>query len=222
MMAPVRVIVADDAPLWREAVRVVTRAGGLDLVAEVGDAEALLAAVAEHVPDLVIVDVRMPPTGTDDGLRAAFEIRRRHPGIAVLVLSQYVHIGPAVDLLSTGRAGVGYLLKDRVAGAGELISAIREVAAGGSRIDPLIAERMIARRRDGDPIDELTAREREVLALMAEGAGNGTIAERLFITVRTVEAHVRAILRKLGLLGTVEENRRVLAVLTWLRAQAER
>jgi DNA-binding NarL/FixJ family response regulator len=215
-----RAIVADDAPLWRAAVVQVLISAGMEILAEVGDADALLEAVDREPPDLVIADVRMPPTGTDDGLRAALEIRRRHANVGVLVLSQNAYIGAALDLLASGGGGVGYLLKERVSGAPELLSAVRTVARGGSRIDPTVAERLIARRRRGDPIDELTERELEVLALMAEGSSNAQIAERLVVTRRTVEAHIRAIMRKLDIVDSGDDHRRVRAVLTYLRASA--
>ena len=185
-------------------------------VAAVGDADGLLEAAAEHEPDLAIVDVRMPPTQTDEGVRAAVELRRRQPDVAILILSQYVEERYATDLLSGGSVGVGYLLKDRVADVSEFMSAARRVAAGGTAIDPEVVSQLLSRRRRTDVLDELTPREREVLALMAEGHTNAAIAERLVVTGGAVEKHVRNVFMKLGLPQTDQQHRRVLAVLTYL------
>jgi DNA-binding NarL/FixJ family response regulator len=189
---------------------------GHEVPAAVGDGDALLSAAAEHRPDLAIVDVRMPPTQTDEGLRAAIELRRRQPEVAILILSQYVEERYATELLSAGSRGVGYLLKDRVADVSEFMSAVRRVAAGGTAIDPEVVSQLLSRRHRTDLLDELTAREREVLRLMAEGQTNSAIAERLVVTGGAVEKHVRNVFMKLGLPPTEQQHRRVLAVLTYL------
>jgi DNA-binding NarL/FixJ family response regulator len=182
----------------------------------VEDGDGLVEAVERHAPDVAVVDVRLPPTFTDEGVRAALEARRRHPGLPVLVLSQYVERTYAAELLSDGAGGVGYLLKDRVADPREFVDAVERVAAGGTALDPeAVAELLGARGQDG-PLDELTPREREVLALMAEGRTNAAIAERLVVTGGAVEKHVASIFLKLGLRPSGADHRRVLAVLTWL------
>jgi DNA-binding NarL/FixJ family response regulator len=186
------------------------------VVAAVGDAPALMRAVAEHEPDLAIVDVRMPPSQRDEGLRAAIAIRRSHPDVAILILSQYVEESYATELLSGGSQGVGYLLKDRVADVADFLAAARRVAAGGTAIDPEVVDQLISRRRREDVLEELTEREREVLGLMAEGHTNAGIAERLVVTEGAIEKHVRSIFLKLGLPAGDAQNRRVLAVLTYL------
>jgi DNA-binding NarL/FixJ family response regulator len=212
-----RVILADDSVLLREGLARMLVESGFDVTAQVGDAEALLAAVDADPPDVCIVDIRMPPTNTTEGLQAALQLRVRHPEVAVLVLSQYVETRYAMELLARGADGVGYLLKDRVGDVSELLAAIRSVAAGRSVIDPTVVSRLVGRRRQADPMETLTAREREVLGLMAEGRSNRAIGERLFLSPKTVETHVSAIFSKLGIEDTSDDNRRVLSVLTWLR-----
>lgn len=213
-----RVVLADDAALFRGGVARLLADAGVDVVADVDDATALASAVEEHRPDVVVTDIRMPPTHTLEGLEAARTIRARFPSVGVLVLSQYLETRHVVDLLD-GTGGVGYLLKDRVADAAELTDAIQRVAAGGSVIDPEVIALLAGRRRDPrDPLARLTDREREVLALVAEGRSNLAIAQRLVLTPKTVETHVRSILTKLDLPDAPDDNRRVLAVLTYLRA----
>jgi DNA-binding NarL/FixJ family response regulator len=212
----IRVVLAEDGVLLREGLAGVLTRFGLPPAAMVGDAQSLKAAVAEHAPDLVITDIRMPPTFTDEGLRAAVELRRAHPRLAVVVLSQYVQHAYAADLLDSGDGrGVGYLLKDRVADIEEFIAALRRVSAGETVIDPQVISQLLRRRRD--PLSALSAREREVLALMAEGQSNAAIARRLVITEAAVGKHVGNILFKLRLAQTDDTNRRVLAVLAYLR-----
>jgi DNA-binding NarL/FixJ family response regulator len=214
---PIRVVLAEDAVLLREGLAGLLTRFGFRPVAAVGDAEALKAAVAEHHPGLLITDVRMPPGFTDEGLRAAVELRRADPGLAVVVLSQYVQHSYAADLLDSGDSrGVGYLLKDRVADVEEFIAALRRVAAGGTVVDPQVISQLVRRRRD--PMSELSAREREVLALMAEGHSNAAIARRLVVSEAAVGKHVGNILFKLRLPQTEDTNRRVLAVLAYLRS----
>jgi DNA-binding NarL/FixJ family response regulator len=213
----VRVVIADDSMLLREGVTRLLAEAGFEVVGQAGDAEELLAEVAEKAPDVVIVDIRMPPTHTDEGLQAARELRRRYPTLGVLVLSQYVRPSYAFELLSDDASGVGYLLKDRVSDLRELADAVQRVGDGGSVLDPSVVSQLVGRRRQGhDPIDDLSAREREVLALMAEGRSNRAIAERLVITERTVEKHVKSILGKLRIAGNPDDHRRVLAVLAYL------
>jgi DNA-binding NarL/FixJ family response regulator len=211
-----RVVIAEDLALLREGIASLLKDEGHDVPAAVADGDALLVAAAEHQPDLAIVDVRMPPTQTDEGLRAAIELRRRQPEVAILILSQYVEERYATELLSAGSRGVGYLLKDRVADVGEFMSAVRRVAAGGTAIDPEVVSQLLSRRHRTDVLDELTPREREVLRLMAEGQTNSAIAERLVVTGGAVEKHVRNVFMKLGLPPTEQQHRRVLAVLTYL------
>ena len=215
-----RVVIADDAVLLREGlVRLLTESGH-DVVAAVGDGPALVEAVVTHRPDVSIVDVRMPPTHTDEGLRAAVEARTRVPRTPILVLSQYVEVSYADDLLATvrsGRGGVGYLLKDRVAAIAEFLDALRRVADGGTVLDPEVVAQLLVRRRRDDPLGELTPREREVLGLMAEGRSNTAIARALVVSDGAVEKHVRNIFTKLRLPPDEEQHRRVLAVLTYLR-----
>jgi DNA-binding NarL/FixJ family response regulator len=217
----VRVVLADDAALLREALGQALRAAGPSVAGEAADVPGLLAMVDRERPDVVIVDVRMPPTHTTEGLEAAREIRTRHPGTAILVLSQYVETRYAVDLLRDDPSGLGYLLKDHVTRIEDLADAVRRVAAGGSVIDPEVVARLLGRQRPRSPLDELTTREREILALMAEGRSNQAIAARLVLELRTVEGHVRTILAKLGLEPAVDDHRRVLAVLAYLRGQAQ-
>jgi DNA-binding NarL/FixJ family response regulator/class 3 adenylate cyclase len=212
-----RVVLADDSVLLREGIARLLEDAGMDVAAQSGTADDLLRHVAMHKPDVAIVDIRMPPTQTDEGLRAAQQIRERFPGVGVLVLSQYVEPGYALELLAESAEGVGYLLKDRVSDVEEFAAAVRRVAEGGSALDPSVVQTLVGRRRKADPLEELTPREREVLELMAEGRSNQAIAERLFITLRAVEKHVTSIFTKLRLPATGEDHRRVLAVLTYLR-----
>jgi len=215
---PIRTIVADDSVLLRDGVVRLLTDSGFDVVAAVGDADALLDAVTEFAPDLCVVDVRMPPTHTDEGLRAAIEIRRYHPGVAVLVLSQYVEERYAGELLTGDVAGVGYLLKDRVIAVDDFLAALRRVAAGGSAIDAEVVSQILGRSRRSTELDRLTPREREVLTLMAEGLSNSGIAERLVISGGAVEKHISNVFMKLNLEPGDTAHRRVLAVLTYLRA----
>jgi DNA-binding NarL/FixJ family response regulator len=213
----IRVVLAEDAVLLREGLGGLLERFGFRVAAVTGDAEGLKAAVAEHHPDLVITDIRMPPTFTDEGLRAAVQLRHAHPRLAVVVLSQYVQHGYAADLLDSGDGrGVGYLLKDRVADVEEFIAALRRVAAGGTAVDPQVISQLVRRRRD--PLTALSAREREVLALIAEGHSNAAIARKLVVTEAAVGKHVGNIFAKLRLPQTDDTNRRVLAVLAYLRS----
>ena len=212
-----RVVIAEDQVLLREGLARLFLDAGEDVVARVGDAEALLTAVDDAQPDLAVVDVRMPPTWTDEGTRAAAEIRERDPSVGVLVLSQHVEGRHAVALVSQG--GFGYLLKDRVLGVDDFLDAARRVARGGSALDPEVVGSLVGSPEHADALAELTAREREVLALMAEGLTNTGIAARLWLTERTVESHVRNVMMKLGLPSGEQDHRRVLAVLAYLRAE---
>ena len=213
-----RVVLADDSLLLREGVARLLEEAGLDVVAQAGDAEDLLRKVGAHKPDVAIVDVRMPPTHTDEGLRAAAEIRNNHSGTGVLVLSQYIEEAYAMELLSSNAEGVGYLLKDRVADLERFIDAVRRVGEGGSALDPEVVSRLLGRRRQADPLAEISPRERQVLSLMAEGRSNHAIATELVVTERAVEKHVTSIFTKLNLPPTADDHRRVLAVLTYLKA----
>ena len=211
-----RIVVADDAVLLREGLAALLEDHGLDVVARVGDPESLLAVVAEHEPHLAIVDIRMPPTFTDEGLLAAVEIRRRNPTTAVLLLSQHVETGDALAIVTSG-GGFGYLLKDRVLEVDDFLDAVRRVAAGGSALDPDIVQALVASRHPRPTaLDALTTRELEVLELMAEGRTNAGIARNLWVAERTVEAHVRSILMKLDLPESDSHHRRVLAVLHYI------
>jgi DNA-binding NarL/FixJ family response regulator len=215
----VRVVLADDSVLLREGVAQLLTQAGFEVAGQAGDADELLELVEAEEPDVAIVDIRMPPTHTDEGLKAAAEIRERHPGVGVLVLSQYVRPSYAFELLGDGAERVGYILKDRVSDVGELADAVRRVGEGGSVLDPLVVSQLVGRRRESpDALDDLSDREREVLALMAEGRTNQAIAERLFITERTVEKHVKSIFSKLRLPASPEDHRRILAVVAYLRA----
>jgi len=211
-----RVVLAEDSVLLREGIARLLEDSGFEVVGRAGDAEELLRKVRAHKPDVAIVDIRMPPTHTDEGLRAARVIRAELPGTGVLVLSQYIEEDYAVDLLSESAEGVGYLLKDRVADVDRFIDSVKRVAEGGSALDPTVVSQMLGRRRSASPLDELTPREREVLAQMAEGRSNRAIAADLVISERAVEKHVTNIFGKLNLPGTVDDHRRVLAVLTYL------
>ena len=213
-----RVVVAEDSVLLREGIVRLLEEAGMEVVGQAGDADELLRKVRAHKPDAAVVDVRMPPTNTDDGLRAAQQIRGELPEVGVLVLSQYVEEGYALELLEGGAEGVGYLLKDRVAEVERFIDAVRRVADGGSALDPEVVSQLVGRRRDADPLGELTPRERDVLELMAEGRTNQAIANELVVTERAVEKHVTSIFSKLDLTTSPDDHRRVLAVLTYLRA----
>jgi len=214
----VRVVVAEDGVLLREGLVELLTARGFDVVGSCETAERLLVLVASYEPDVAIVDIRLPPTHTDEGLQAALEIREGHPDVGVLVLSQYVELGLAVKLLADSAEGVGYLLKSRISDITDFVAAVQRVAAGGSALDPHIVSTLISKRRSDDPLDALTPREREILVLMAEGRSNQAIADRLVITLRSVEKYVSSIFAKLGLPSTGTESRRVLAVLLYLRS----
>jgi DNA-binding NarL/FixJ family response regulator len=217
-VAPLRVVIAEDQVLLRAGVARLLGDAGIEVVGEAGDAPDLLRKVAAHHPDVAIVDVQMPPDRTDDGLRAAIAIRHDHPGVGVLVLSQFSDERYALDLIGDDASGVGYLLKDRVADLAAFADAVRRVAAGGSALDPEIVGLMVGRRRKDDPLDALTPRERDVLALMAQGKSNAGIAEALHVSLAAVEKHVTRIFTKLRLGHEPGEHRRVLAVLTLLKA----
>ena len=210
-----RVVLADDAVLLREGIARLLTEEGLDVVGQVTDGEALLAEVESKRPDVVVVDIRMPPTYTVEGLQAAQEIRHRYPDVGVLVLSQHLESRYIVELLKGGR-GVGYLLKERVGDVHAFAEAVRQVAEGGSAIDPEVVGRLLGRARKQNPVETLSAREREVLALMAEGRSNQAIGARLYLNAKTVESHVRNVFTKLGLLQEPDDHRRVLAVLAYL------
>jgi DNA-binding NarL/FixJ family response regulator len=213
-----RLVLADDSILLREGIARLLAEADFDVVAQAGDAEQLLAAVREHRPDVAIVDIRMPPTHTDEGLRAAEAIRAEHgTAIGILVLSQYVETTFALRLVADGAGGVGYLLKDRVDDLEDFAEAVRRIARGGSVIDPEVVAQLVGRRRAKVPLDDLTEREREVLALMAEGRSNQAICDRIFLAPKTIEAHIASIFSKLELLPAPDDHRRVLAVLAHLR-----
>lgn len=214
-----RVVIAEDTVLLREGLAGLLADAGHEVVARVGDGDALLAAVEEHEPQLAIVDIRMPPTFTDEGLRAAATIRSSHAGTAVLVLSQHIETRHAIELVSSG-GGFGYLLKDRILEVDDFLDAARRVARGGTALDPEVVAGLVGAPSRPDPLHELTAREREVLGLIAEGRTNVGVAKRLWLTERTVEAHVRSILSKLDLPAGEDDHRRVLAVLSYLRSAA--
>ena len=214
-----RVVVGEDSLLLREGIVRVLRDAGFEVVAQAGDAEDLVRKVCAHKPDVAVVDIKMPPTETDDGLRAAIEIRRRLPGTGVLVLSQYLEEGYALDLVADGAEGTGYLLKERVGDVERFADSVRRVGEGGAALDPEVVVQVLGRRRREDPLVGLTERDREVLALMAEGRSNQAIARRLVVTERAVEKHVTSIFDNLGLMPAAEDHRRVLAVLSFLRSQ---
>lgn len=213
-----RVVLADDSVLLREGIARLLEDAGFEVVAQSGTAEDLLRHVGMHKPDVALIDIRMPPTQTDEGLRAAKEIRERWPDTGVLVLSQYVEPAYAMELLGENAEGVGYLLKDRIADIDDFAEAVRRVAQGGSALDPSIVGLLVARKRRSSPLEVLSPREREVLGLMAEGRSNQAIADALVVTPRAIEKHITNIFEKLGLGSAVEDHRRVLAVLTFLRA----
>lgn len=213
-----RVMVAEDDVLLREGIARLLADAGCDVVAEAADAEDLLRKGLAYQPDLVVADVRMPPQGEDDGLAAAIELRRRLPQVGVLVLSQFYEESLALELIADQSEGVGYLLKERVGDVASFIDAVRRVASGGSALDPEIVARMVRRRRDDGPLAQLTPRERDVLAAMAEGKSNQGIADQLFLSQAAIEKHVTAIMHKLGIGSTQDSNRRVLTVLAYLRA----
>ena len=215
--ARMKIVIADDSVLLREGIVRLLEEAGFEVAAQSGTREDVLRHVAMHKPNVAIVDIRMPPTHTDEGLRAAKEIRERFPDTGVLVLSQYVEPAYAMELLSESAEGVGYLLKDRVSDVDEFAAAVRRVGEGGSALDPTVVSQLVGRRRREDPLEDLSPREREVLELMAEGRSNQAISERLFITPRAVEKHVTSIFQKLRLPASAEDHRRVLAVLTYLR-----
>jgi len=218
MTETIRVVLADDSVLLREGLARLLEDSGFDVAGQSGDAEDLLRKVGAHRPDVAVVDVRMPPSHTDEGLRAAHRIRAEHPAVGVLVLSQYVEEAYALDLLSESTERTGYLLKDRVADVDTFTDAVRRVAGGGSALDPEVVALLLGRRRREDPLAEISPREREVLALMAEGRSNHAIAAELVVTERAVEKHVTSIFSKLDLPPTADDHRRVLAVLKYLRA----
>jgi DNA-binding NarL/FixJ family response regulator len=214
----VRVAIAEDSVLLREGLTRLLEEDGFDVVAQCENADDLLLKVRSFPPDVAIVDIRLPPTHNDEGLRAALEIRSSHPSVGVLVLSQYVEVGLALKLVADSAEGVGYLLKDRISDVEEFVGAVRRVAAGGSALDPIIVSTLLSRHRQDDPISQLTPREREVLELMATGSSNQGIADSLVITLRAVEKYVSSIFGTLGLPSTGSESRRVLAVLLYLRS----
>jgi DNA-binding NarL/FixJ family response regulator len=214
----VRVVIAEDLALLRDGLTRLLRDNGFNVVAAVADGNALFHAVKLERPDIAIVDIRLPPTFRDEGVRAALELRRRAPDMAILVVSQYVELTYASELLSDGRGGVGYLLKDRVMDVGDFVDAVRRVAEGGTALDPEVVAQLFSRRRQG-PLERLTPREREVLGLMAEGRSNAGIAKALTLTVGAVEKHVANILMKLRLSPSEADHRRVLAVLAYLQEQ---
>jgi DNA-binding NarL/FixJ family response regulator len=213
-----RVVIADDALLVRAGIAALLRDSGIEIAAEVDDGDELLEAVDTHEPDVAIVDIRMPPTHTDEGLRAAHEIRTRHPAVAIVVLSQHVEHGTATRVLAEHPARLGYLLKDRVTDVEEFVGTLHRVARGGTALDPLVVSRLLQSDRADGPLEALTPREREVLQLIAEGLSNPAIADRMGITLRSAEKHVSSIFAKLGLPDTGGEHRRVLAVLRFLGA----
>lgn len=218
-----RIVFADDSYLVRQGVSsMLAEVEGIDVVAVANDLDSLVAAVGEHEPDVVLTDIRMPPTGTDEGIRAARRIRSEHPGVGVVVLSQYVDEDYVFDLLADGVAGMGYMLKERLTDVDELVRALREVGRGGSVLDPAVVEALMARRRGDAPLLGLTEREREVLHEMATGRNNATIAKSLFMSDRAVEKHIGSLFQKLGLVDEQDVSRRVMAVLAYLEATSSR
>jgi DNA-binding NarL/FixJ family response regulator len=217
-VTPLRVVIAEDAAVLRDGLVQLLDSRGFEVLADVADAEALLAAVREHRPDVAVVDVRMPPTRTDEGLRAALELRRDHPELGVLVFSQYIETRYATELLAAGAERVGYLLKDRVTHVNDFIDAVRRVAAGGTVLDPEVVTQLFGATRRVDGLARLTRREHEVLALMAEGRSNAAIAAAMVVSPRAVEKHIANVFTKLDLLPSDDDHRRVLAVLRYLRS----
>ena len=211
-----RVVIADDSRLLREGIASLVRSEGIEVVAQAADAEGLLAAVDEHAPDVAIVDIRMPPTQTDEGIRAAHEIRRRHPAIGIVLLSQHVEVGVATQVLAEAPQRLGYLLKDRVTDPADFAGSLRCVAGGGTALDPKVVSGLLADPAEAGPLGSLSARERSVLELLAEGRSNRAIAERLAITQRAVQKHVTAIFDKLGIPAGADDERRILAVLAYI------
>jgi DNA-binding NarL/FixJ family response regulator len=216
----VRVVIAEDLALLRDGLTRLLRDNGFEVVSAVRDGDALVRAVMQEQPDVAIVDIRLPPTFRDEGVRAALELRRRAPSTAILVVSQYVELSYATELLSDGRGGVGYLLKDRIMDVGDFVDAVRRVAEGGTALDPEVVAQLVSHRKEG-PLQGLSPREFEVLGLMAEGRSNAGIAEALVVTVGAVEKHVANILMKLRLPPSESDHRRVLAVLAYLQAAEE-
>jgi DNA-binding NarL/FixJ family response regulator len=215
----VRVVIAEDLALLRDGLVRLLRDNGFDVVAAVQDGDSLVHTIAEERPEIAIVDIRLPPTFRDEGLRAALEARRRIPETAILIVSQYVEHTYANELLADGRGGIGYLLKDRIMDVDDFVDAVRRVANGGTALDPEVVSQLLSRRREDGPLERLTPREREVLALMAEGRSNAGIAKELVLTVGAVEKHVANILNKLRLPPSEDDHRRVLAVVTYLRGE---
>jgi DNA-binding NarL/FixJ family response regulator len=213
-----RVVIADDSVLLREGLVSLLREAGLEVVGQASNADELMLKVRSYRPDVAIVDIRMPPTHTDEGLRAAAEIRSRYPEVGVLILSQHVEVGMAMRLLAENAQGLGYLLKDRVTDLDDFTSALRRIAGGGSALDPIVVSQLLVRGREGDPLGRITPREREVLELVAEGRSNKAIAERLVISLRAVQKHVTSVFTKLDLPATDDDHRRILAVLAYLRS----
>jgi DNA-binding NarL/FixJ family response regulator len=213
-----RIVIAEDSVILRDGLVQLLTVRGHEVVAAVSDATTLSAVVEEHLPDLVVVDIRMPPTHTNEGLKAAIALRARHPGLGVLVFSQYVETRYAAELLAGGSQGVGYLLKDRVADVGDFMDALTRIAAGGTVLDPEVVTQLLGASRRTDSVDALTARERQVLRLMAEGRANAAIAAALHLSPGAVEKHVTNIFGKLGLAQSTDDHRRVLAVLKWLES----
>jgi DNA-binding NarL/FixJ family response regulator len=216
---PLRLVLADDAALIRQALAELLQRAGLEVVAQAGNAPSLLRAVAEHQPDIAIVDIRMPPTQTTEGIRAALQIRERFPATGILLLSTHTEINDAVELFSATASSVGYLLKDSVSDLDELTGALTRISQGGTVLDPKLVVELLGRARRADPLDVLTPREREVVGLMAEGQSNAGIAKALWITHGAVEKHIKHIFSKLGIPATLDAHRRVLAVITFLEAR---
>jgi DNA-binding NarL/FixJ family response regulator len=214
----VRVVIAEDLALLRDGLERLLRDNGFDVVASVQDGESLVRAIRDEQPEIAIVDIRLPPTFRDEGVRAALEARERFPETAILIVSQYVERAYANELLADGRGGIGYLLKDRIMDVNEFVDAVRRVASGGTALDPEVVSQLLSRRRSGGALERLTPREREVLALMAEGRSNAGIASELVLTVGAVEKHVASILSKLRLPPSESDHRRVLAVVTYLQS----
>ena len=216
---PLRLVLADDAALIRQALAELLQRAGLEVVAQAGNAPSLLRAIEEHQPDIAIVDIRMPPTQTTEGIRAALQIRERFPAVGILLLSTHTEINDAVELFSATASSVGYLLKDSVSDLDELTGALTRISEGGTVLDPKLVVELLGRARRADPLDVLTPREREVVGLMAEGQSNAGIAKALWITHGAVEKHIKHIFSKLGIPATLDAHRRVLAVITFLEAR---